>query len=89
MDIMSNCHINLGRKNKMASAMENLAWIDSITIPLKKWEALTPEEQLNKFPTGVLREVVQPEYCDMYEMVIEAAQGKRGKITQDDFAKKI
>ncbi len=88
-DIMSNCHINLGRKNKMANAMENLAWIDSITTPLKKWEALSPEEQLNKFPTGVLREVEQAEYCDMYDQVIAAAQGKRGKITQADFAKKI
>jgi 2-oxoglutarate ferredoxin oxidoreductase subunit beta len=88
-DIMSNCHINLGRKNKMLSAMENLAWIDSITVPLKKWEALPAEEQMNKFPTGVLREVEQAEYCDMYEMVIASAQGKRGKITQDDFAKKI
>ncbi|MCX6051718.1 MAG: 2-oxoglutarate ferredoxin oxidoreductase subunit beta [Campylobacterales bacterium] len=89
IEVNSNCHINLGRKNKMANAMENLAWIDSITTPLKKWEALPPEEQLNKLPTGVLREVEQAEYCDMYEQVIAAAQGKRGKITQDDFAKKI
>lgn len=88
-DIMSNCHINLGRKNKMNSAMENLSWIDSITTPLRKWEALSEEEQLNKFPTGVLREVVQAEYCDMYEEVIASAQGRRGKITQADFAKKI
>ena len=89
IEVNSNCHINLGRKNKMANAMENLAWIDSITTPLKKWEALSPEEQLNKLPTGVLREVEQAEYCDMYDQVIAAAQGKRGKITQDDFAKKI
>ncbi len=88
-DIMSNCHINLGRKNKMANAMENLAWIDSITTPLKKWEALSEEEQMNVFPTGVLREVEQEEYCDMYAQIIEAAQGKRAKISQDDFAKKI
>ncbi|MFA6191835.1 MAG: 2-oxoglutarate ferredoxin oxidoreductase subunit beta [Sulfurimonas sp.] len=89
IEVNSNCHINLGRKNKMNSAMENLAWIDSITMPVKKWEALSPEEQLNKLPTGVLREVEQAEYCDLYDMVIAAAQGKRGKITQDDFAKKI
>ena len=88
-DIMSNCHINLGRKNKMASAVENLEWIDSITTPLKKWEALSEEEQMNVFPTGVLREVEQEEYCDMYAQIIEAAQGKRAKITQNDFAKKI
>lgn len=88
-DIMSNCHINLGRKNKMLSAMDNLKWIDSITMPLKKWEALSKEEQLNVFPTGVLRQVEQDEYCDMYAKIIAAAQGTGPKITQDDFAKKI
>jgi 2-oxoglutarate ferredoxin oxidoreductase subunit beta len=89
MDIMSNCHINLGRKNKMLSAMENLEWIDSITMPKRKYDALTEEEQLNLFPTGVLRQVEQKEYCDMYKEIQKSAQGLRGKITQDDFAKKI
>lgn len=89
IEVLSNCHINLGRKNKMANAMENLEWIDKITMPKKKWDALSEEEQLNLLPTGVLREVEQPEYTELYEEVIKAAQGKRGKITQDDFAKKI
>ena len=89
MEVLSNCHINLGRKNKMANAMENLEWIDSITIPVKRYEALSEEEKLNKLPTGVLRDIEQPEYTELYEEVIAAAQGKRGKITQDDFVKKI
>ena len=88
-DILSNCHINLGRKNKMASAMENLEWIDDITMPKRKWEALSDDEKLNIFPTGILREVDQPEYCDMYAEIQNAAQGKRAKLTQDDFEKKI
>ena len=54
-DILSNCHVNLGRKNKMESAMKNLEWIDSITTPLAKWEKLPEEEKMNKFPTGVLK----------------------------------
>lgn len=89
VEVLSNCHINLGRKNKMASAMENLNWIDSITMGKKKWDTLPEDEQLNLLPTGVLRQVEQPEYTDMYEEVIKAAQGKRGKITQADFVKKI
>ena len=87
-DILSNCHVNLGRKNKMNSAMENLAWIDSITISKKKYDELSEEEQLNKLPTGILRQVEQDEYCDLYDKVIEAAQTGK-KITQDDFVKKI
>ncbi len=90
IDVISNCHINLGRKNKMASAMENLEWIDKITMPKKKYDKLSKEEQLNLFPTGILHHDTEAdEYCDMYAEVIKAHQGKRGKITQDDFKKKI
>jgi len=89
IEVLSNCHINLGRKNKMANAMENLDWIDSITVPVKKFDALSDEEKLQKLPTGVLRQVEQPEYCELYDRVIEAAQGKGAKITQADFNNKI
>ena len=89
-EVLSNCHINLGRKNKMVSAMENLEWIDSITVPLKKYEVMTPEEQLNLFPTGILKQDTEAdEYCDMYAEVQKVHQGERKKTTQDDFAKKI
>ncbi|MCK9490460.1 MAG: 2-oxoglutarate ferredoxin oxidoreductase subunit beta [Sulfurimonas sp.] len=90
MEVLSNCHINLGRKNKMVSAMENLEWIDSITAPKKKFDAMTPEEQLNILPTGILKEDLEAdEYCDMYAEIQKVHQGERKTITQDDFAKKI
>jgi 2-oxoglutarate/2-oxoacid ferredoxin oxidoreductase subunit beta len=90
LDILSNCHINLGRKNKMVSAMDNLNWIDSITMPVKKYNELPEEERLNIMPTGILKEDTNVrEYCDMYQDIIDAHQGKRSNITQDDFEKKI
>ena len=89
-DIMSNCHINLGRKNKMLGATENLDWIDTITMPKIKYDKLETKEQLNLFPTGVLKQDTKArEYCDMYQEIKDAHQGKRAKITQDDFSKKI
>jgi len=90
LDILSNCHINLGRKNKMLSAMANLEWIDSITAPKKKYDAMTPEEQLNILPTGILKQDLEAdEYCDMYAEVQKVQQGLRKALSQDDFAKKI
>ena len=90
VELNSNCHINLGRKNKMASAMANLDWIDDITVSKKKYDAMTEEEQLNLLPLGILKQdTVVREYCDMYQDIIDAHQGKRGKVTQDDFIKKI
>ncbi len=90
LEILSNCHINLGRKNKMVSAMDNLNWIDSISASKAKYDKMSEEEQLNILPLGVLKQDEKAEeYCDLYQKVIDAQQGKRGKITQDDFEKKI
>ena len=90
MEVLSNCHINLGRKNKMVSAMENLEWIDSITMAKKKYDALTEDEQLNLLPTGIIKQDTEAdEYCDMYAEIQKAQQGLRKPISQDDFAKKI
>jgi 2-oxoglutarate ferredoxin oxidoreductase subunit beta len=76
-DVFSNCHVNLGRKNKMGSAMENLEWIDKITVSKNKFEKLSDEEKKGLFPTGVLHhDDSAPEYCDLYDKVIEAAQNK-------------
>jgi len=90
VEALSNCHINLGRKNKMNSAMENLDWIDSITVSKKKYDAMSEEEQLNLLPTGILHQDTEvAEYCDMYAEIQKVHQGERKKITQDDFEKKI
>ena len=90
VDVLTNCHVNLGRKNKMAAAMDTLDWIDSISTPKKKWDAMSEEEQKNILPLGILKQDTEAaEYCDLYQMVKDAHQGKRAKISQDDFAKKI
>jgi len=90
VELLSNCHINLGRKNKMVSAMDNLNWIDNITMPKAKYDKLTTEEQLNLFPTGILHQnEAADEYCELYGRIQAAHQGAGAKITQDDFEKKI
>lgn len=77
-DIFSNCHINLGRKNKMGDAIENISWIDSITVPKKKFDELSEADKAGKFPTGVLhQDTTQTEYCKAYDKVIEIAQSKK------------
>ena len=76
-DIFSNCHINLGRKNKMGEAVLNLKWIESRIVGKKKFDLLNDEEKVGKFPTGILKqEEGKLEYCEAYDKVIEAAQHK-------------
>jgi 2-oxoglutarate ferredoxin oxidoreductase subunit beta len=76
-DIFSNCHINLGRKNKMGDAVQNLKWIEAKITPKRKYDELPKEEQAGKFPTGILKhDTTQMEYCKRYQQVIEAAQAQ-------------
>lgn len=73
VEVFSNCHVNLGRKNKMASAMANLEWIDSISVAKTKFEMLEDGAKVGKFATGVLKQDTEAlEYCEAYEKVKEA-----------------
>ena len=76
-DIFSNCHINLGRKNKMGEATQMVKWIDDRTVSKAKFDTLSDEEKKGKFPTGILfRDENRIEYCKAYAKVKEAAQNK-------------
>ncbi len=76
-DIFSNCHINLGRKNKMGEAVQNLKWIEDQIVGKKKFDLLSDEEKVDKFPIGILKqEEGRLEYCEAYDKVIAAAQNK-------------
>lgn len=76
-DIHSNCHINLGRKNKMGEAVELLRWIDSRAISKQKYDALSDEEKVGKYPTGILKQDDnRAEYCASYQEVIDKLQAK-------------
>lgn len=74
-DIFSNCHVNLGRKNKMAQATDMLKWIDDMCVNKIKFDKLSPEERVGKFPVGVLHEDNSHiEYTKAYQKVREAYQ---------------
>ena len=77
LEVFSNCHVNLGRKNKMASATSNLEWIDSISLAKTKFDILEESEKIGKYPTGVLKQDENAlEYCEAYEKVKEAHKNK-------------
>jgi len=80
-DVHSNCHVNLGRKNKMAQAKQNMDWIEGNLIPKNKWDKLSKEEQYElkkqgKFPRGILHHIEEPEYTEEYYKLIERVRGK-------------
>lgn len=72
-DIFSNCHVNLGRKNKMSEATAMLEWINSICISKAKYDTMTEQERVGKFPTGILFQTDErTEYTKAYKMLLES-----------------
>ena len=86
-DVFSNCHINLGRKNKMGEAVQAVKWVDSRTVSKSKFENMSEEERKGLYPLGVLhKDERRIEYCKAYSMVQEAAATK-GKINFEEIVK--
>ena len=77
--IFCNCHVNLGRKNKMGEAVDTLKWIENLIVSKKKYDALEESEKNQKYPTGILHHNPDAiEYCKAYKQVQEKAQAKKG-----------
>lgn len=76
VEAVSNCHINLGRKNKMKSPLTMTKWIDSKTITKKRFEELPKDERRGKYPVGILKQDTERlEYTDLYyKYIVPAAQ---------------
>ncbi|RDU66117.1 2-oxoglutarate ferredoxin oxidoreductase subunit beta [Helicobacter didelphidarum] len=78
-DINSNCHVNLGRKNKMIEATDMLKWLDSRILPKRKYDELPDEEKKGKFPLGILKHDTQTqEFCEAYAEYKEKVTAKKG-----------
>ena len=80
VDVHSNCHVNFGRKNKLAQAKKNMDWIESNLMPKAKWDKLSEEEryelkQKGVKPRGILYQKQEPEYCEEYYKLIERVRG--------------
>ena len=67
LEIMGNCHINLGRRNKMRTPMAMMEYLDNITYLNENADKMSDEEKAGKYPLGILAEKNdRMEYADMY-----------------------
>ncbi|MBE3609245.1 2-oxoglutarate ferredoxin oxidoreductase subunit beta [Campylobacter californiensis] len=74
-DVFSNCHVNLGRKNKMGEAVKMLEWIKERSVNKIKFDQMSENEQKGLFPLGVLhKDETKTEYSKAYAKVIAAAK---------------
>lgn len=81
VETISNCHINLGRRNKMKDPITMSKWIAGRTVTKAQYEKLAPEERNHKYPVGILKEDTERlEYSELYyRYIIPNAQAASRK----------
>ncbi|TKJ42490.1 2-oxoacid:ferredoxin oxidoreductase subunit beta [candidate division LCP-89 bacterium B3_LCP] len=77
IEILSNCHTQYGRRNKMADAITMIDWISDQVVSNKKAAKMSPEELEGKIITGEMYHNTElAEYTDEYAKLIERVQAK-------------
>jgi 2-oxoglutarate ferredoxin oxidoreductase subunit beta len=74
VEAISNCHVNLGSKNKMKTALSMTKWIAEKTVTQAQYAEMDEKEREHKYPVGVLKqEDKRLEYTEIYHNVVRAA----------------
>jgi len=71
VEIISNCHIQFGRRNEMGNPVTMLEWMRDHAVTVEKAEKMIPEELEDKFTIGVLADEEKPIYTEEYDKIRE------------------
>ena len=74
VEVMSNCHIQYGRRNKLGGAVEMMQGFKDNAVPVEKAREMDDAELAGKFPIGILADRDKPSYIKEYEKIRAQAQ---------------
>jgi 2-oxoglutarate ferredoxin oxidoreductase subunit beta len=78
VEVISHCHTQYGRRNKMGGAVDMLRWQKENAVRVEKAAEMSPEEMAGKFTIGVLVDRDLPIYTEEYRKIREAARARLG-----------
>ncbi|SHE55405.1 2-oxoglutarate ferredoxin oxidoreductase, beta subunit [Desulfacinum infernum DSM 9756] len=76
VEVVSNCHTQYGRRNKLGGAVQMLQWQKDHAVRVEKAAEMPEEELADKFTVGVLVDRDLPIYTEEYKKIREAARAK-------------
>ncbi|MEJ5365925.1 MAG: 2-oxoacid:ferredoxin oxidoreductase subunit beta [Desulfosoma sp.] len=76
VEVISHCHTQYGRRNKMGGAVDMLRWQKESAVRVEKAAEMSPEEMEGKFTIGVLVDRDLPIYTEEYRKIREAARAR-------------
>lgn len=69
VEIMSNCHTQFGRRNKMGDPVTMMQWLRDQAVSVEKAAKMEPSELEDRFVIGVLTDIEKPDYLAEYDKV--------------------
>ena len=75
VEVVSHCHTQCGRLNRMGTAVEMMQWQKEHAITVEKAAGMADEELADKFKIGVLIDRELPVFQDEYDKVKARAKG--------------
>jgi 2-oxoglutarate ferredoxin oxidoreductase subunit beta len=74
VEVVSHCHTQFGRRNKMGGPVEMLRWQKESAVKVEKARSMTEEELKGKITIGVLVDRDLPIYTHEYKKIRESAR---------------
>ncbi len=75
VEIMSNCHIQFGRRNEMPDPVTMMNWFKEHAVRPDQADNIAPDSLDDKFTIGVLADVEKPNYIEEYQHIRDRAKG--------------
>lgn len=69
IEVMSNCHVQFGRRNNMKDPVTMMKWLRDSAVPRHEASGIAIDEMTGKFVTGILADADKPNYIEEYEKI--------------------
>jgi len=73
VEIISNCHIQFGRRNRMSDPVSMMKWMRDNAVKVEKAKEMAPQDLGGKFTIGILADVEKPVFTEEYEKIKQKA----------------
>jgi 2-oxoglutarate ferredoxin oxidoreductase subunit beta len=73
VEVLSPCHTNYGRQNKLGSQVEMMKGFKAQAVRMERWEKMEESKRGGRYPIGVLVEREHPTFMDGYARVCQRA----------------
>ncbi|MEN8199032.1 MAG: thiamine pyrophosphate-dependent enzyme [Thermodesulfobacteriota bacterium] len=83
MEVVSNCHVQHGRRNKLGGAVQMINSFKERAVKVEKAADMSAEELEGKITIGVLADVEKPVSTEQYQRVVSEAKEKAERIAKE------